>query len=496
MSIITKADFNSLIEQVIIYLRNSPSVERSRVYSDHLSSCKKLGLSESDFYKKVLRIAAKSIRDIDSTTVTQVVEKATGEYCKVAGKTITRLSELGQVLFDNASYSLKYLADGVLIKSNVEKLTHDADLALEFQSIVDSEKDIYNRYLRVVYKLKPLLPFRTLTVASANIQHLLSQGFANYQVWQEIKADFLNGRIKIWLETCNPVVAAYIQAHHTEQDFLQFVYKVDPTYPYYLSEKIFNEPKLLAAEAAKNSSIWSVIYQDIDKGHLESWFKPAETIRTTNQLTKSYKSIKEEQKHELVQDFILAAAVSARQPNIKTSIKDISAPTIEASNLFERVFSLELEGKGFVSASVKLENSPEGVNINPGNIQFFDLKNLARHNLKLSVDPMRLVKNTEYNFNIIIATKFQSITIPVTVGSAFPKTAFGVDVIKYAALGALLFGGIRFLLTSLIDFSGWLNNHGQSGLPNDYSSFIAVFFVLAAGLVAAGYFFKRFEKMS
>lgn len=490
------AEYTTLIDQVILYLKNNPSAASSKVYSDHLSPCKKLGLSESDFYKKVLRYAAKSVAPVDSDENIPEEELVTGEYCKVAGKTITRLSELGQVLFDNASYSLKYLADGVLIKSNVDKLTHDADLALEFQSIVDSEKDIYNRYLRVVYKLKPSLPFRTLTVASANIQHLLSQGFANYQVWQEIKADFLNGRIKIWLEACNPVVAAYIQAHHNEQDFLQFVYKVDPAYPYYLSEKIFNEPKLLAVEAAKNSSIWSAIYQDIDIGHLESWFKPAETIRTTNQLTKSYKSIKEEQKHELVQDFILSATGSASQPNIKTSIKEISAPTIEASNLFESVFFLELEGKGFVSASVKLENSPEGVNITPGNIQFFDLKNLTRHNLKLSVNPMRFVKNTEYNFNIVIATKFQSITIPVTVGSAFPRTAFGLDVIKYAAFGALLFGGIRFLLTLLIGFSGWLNNHGQSGLPNDYSSFIAVFFVLVACLVAAGYFFKHFEKIS
>ena len=492
----TNAEYTTLIDQVILYLKNNPSAASSKVYSDHLSPCNKLGLSESDFYKKVLRHAAKSVAPVDSDENIPEEELVTGEYCKVAGKTITRLSELGQVLFDNASYSLKYLADGVLIKSNVDKLTHDADLALEFQSIVDSEKDLYNRYLRVVYKLKPSLPFRTLTVNSANIQHLLGQGFANYQVWQEIKADFLNGRIKIWLEACNPAVAAYIQAHRTEQDFLQFVYNVDPAYPYHLSEKIFNEPKVLATEAERNSSIWAAIYQDIDKGHLESWFKPAETIRTTNQLTKSYKSIKEEQKYELVQDFILSAAEITEQPHIVPSILEISAPTIEASNLFERVFSLELEGKGFVSASVKLENSPEGVNISPATIQFFDLKNLTRHNLKLSVDPMRLVKNTEYNFNIVIATKFQSITIPVAVGSAFPRSAFGVDVIKYAACGALLFGGIRFLLTSLIDFSGWLNNHGQSGLPNDYSSFIAVFFVLVAGLVAAGYFFKRFEKMS
>jgi hypothetical protein len=150
-----------------------------------------------------------------------------------------------------------------------------------------------------------------------------------------------------------------------------------------------------------------------------------------------------------------------------------------------------LEGEGFVSATVKLENSPEGVNITPASIQFFDLKDLTRHNMKLSVDPMRLVKNTEYNFSIIIATKFESITIPVTVGSAFPRTAFSVEVIKFAA-----FGGIRYLLASLIDVSGWLNNHGQSGLPSDYSSFIAVFFMLFAGLAGAGYFFKRFEKLS
>jgi len=490
------AEYTLLIDQVILYLRSNPSAEPGRVYSDHVAPCRNLGLSENDFYRKVLRHAARSVAPADGDEGIHEEEPVTGEYCKVAGKTITRLSELGQVLFDNASYSLKYLADGVLIKSNVDKLTHDADLALEFQSIVDSEKDTYNRYLRVVYKLKPSLPFKTVTVSSANIQHLLIQGFANYQVWQEIKADFFNGRIKIWLEASKPDVAAHIHAHRTEQDFLQFVYKVDPAYPYYLSEKIFNEPKLLAAEAAENSSIWPALYQDIDKGHLETWFKPAETIRTTNQLTKSYKSIKEEQKHELVQDFILSAAETPIQPHINPSIKEISAPTIEASNTFERIFSLALESKGYVNAGVKLENAPEGVEITPATMQFFDLKDLTRHNMKLSVDPMRLVKNTEYNFKIIIATKFESITIPVTVGSSFPKTAFGIEVIKYAACGTLLFGGVRFLLASLLDVSGWLNNHGQSGLPKDYSSFIAVFLVLVAGLAGAGYFFKRFEKMS
>ncbi len=495
MSTNTKVDYNSLIEQVVVYLRNNPSVESNRVYSDHLSSCKKLGLNESDFYKRVLRIAAKSIRDIEPVTVTQVKEKVTGEYCKVAEKTVTRLSELGQVLFENASYALKYLADGILIKSHVDKLTHDADLALEFQSIVDSEKDTYSRYLRVVYKLKPSLPFKLVTVSSENIQHLLNQGFANYQVWQEIKADFLNGRIKIWLEASNPDVAAHIQEHRTEQDFLQFVYKVDPAHPYYLSDKIFNEPKFLAAEASINSTIWSALYQDIDKGNLETWFKPAESLRAANQSTKSYKSIKEEQKHELVQDFILLAEETPKQPRIIPSILEISAPTIEASSSFESTFSLQLEGKGFVRAAVKLDNAPQGVNITPGAIEFFDLKNQTKNNLKLSVDPMRLVKNTQYDFNIIITTKFENITIPVTVGSAFPRTAFSIDVMKYAFFGALFFGGIRYLLTLLIDFSGWLNNHGQSGLPNDYSSFIAVFFVLAAGLAWAGYLFKRLEKM-
>ncbi len=489
-------EYTKLIDQVILYLKNNPFAESHKVYSDHLSPCKKLGLNESDFYKKVLRHAAKSVAPADAEENIREEELVTGEYCKVAGKTVTRLSELGQVLFDNASYSLKYLADSILIKSHVDKLTHNADLALEYQSIIDSETDIYNRYLRVVYQLKPSLPFRTSTITSANVQSLLNEGFANYQVWQSIKADFLNGRIKIWLEASNPAVAAHIQAHRSEQDFLQFVYKVDPAYPYYLFEKIFNEPKLLAAEAAKNSQIWSAIYQDIDRGHLETWFKPAESIRTANQLTQSYKSIKEEQKDELVQDFILLAEETRNQPHIIPSILEISAPTIEASNSFERVFSLQLEGKGFVSATVKLENSPEGVNITPATIQFFDLKNLTKHNLKLSVDPMRLVKNTEYNFNIIIATKFESITVPVRVGSAFPRTAFSIDVIKYALCGTLLFGGIRYLLASLIDFSGWLNNHGQSGLPNDYSSFIAAFFMLVAGLACAGYFFKRVAKIS
>ncbi|MES3016766.1 MAG: hypothetical protein V4721_03260 [Bacteroidota bacterium] len=490
------AEYAPLIDQVILYLKNNPAAERSKVYSDHVAPCRNLGLTEDDFYKKVLKYAARSVVPTDGDESIHDEERVTGEYCKVAGKTVTRLSELGQVLFDNASYALKYLADGVLIKSHVDKLTHDADLALEFQSIVDSERDSYSRYLRVVYKLKSSLPFKTVTVSSANIQHLLNQGFASYQVWQEIKADFLNGRIKIWLEASNPDVASHIQDHHSEQDFLQFVYKVDPAYPYYLSDKIFYESKLLAAEATKNSSLWPQIYQDIDKGHLETWFKPAEHIRTANQLTKSYKSIKEEQKNDLVQDFILQASDSPVGPHVVPSIKEISAPTIEASNLFERIFSLELEGKGFVNASVKLENAPDGVSITPSTVQFFDLKNVTVHHVKLSVDPMRLIKDTEYNFNIIVTTKFQSITIPITVGSAFPRRAFGIDVLKYAACGALLFGGIRFLLSALIESSGWLNNHGQSGLPNDYSSFIAVFFVLVSGLAGAGYFFKRFEKIS
>lgn len=91
-------EYTKLIDQVILYLKNNPFAESHKVYSDHLSPCKKLGLNESDFYKKVLRHAAKSVAPADADENIQAEELVTGEYCKVGGRTITRLSELGQVI--------------------------------------------------------------------------------------------------------------------------------------------------------------------------------------------------------------------------------------------------------------------------------------------------------------------------------------------------------------------------------------------------------------
>ncbi len=76
------------------------------------------------------------------------------------GKKANSLSKLGDISFDNKDDAKYFLRNGNYLPGLVTALTKSATKADEFARIIEEEFDSEKRYLKILYKLNPNLPFR------------------------------------------------------------------------------------------------------------------------------------------------------------------------------------------------------------------------------------------------------------------------------------------------------------------------------------------------
>ncbi|WP_153797163.1 hypothetical protein [Foetidibacter luteolus] len=489
-----------------------------------ISKAVKHGLTETEIRSYLLAlIKDKGFKPRNTKQVTEEFEGQwmTDERWKTAQSrttiwldhSVSTLEETGEVTFNHKEKAFTRLSGANYLPVVVSQLTNNTDKGFEYEEIIRGENDREKRFLKVVYRLNPSLPFLLEEWPYPDIESLLADTATDYGLFTSAAASYKAGHLHIWLKETDPENAAKLTADTQHKNFLTFLYRVNKTHPFYLNGEKFDTPKQLAERAKYEAGLWNKIAEAMMNGQLPAWLEGIgrlEWIQQYNQklepvLNASYYQ-DEDKRLAAAQTFIEVIAAQTPQPVIASEPAALELTAIEGSKLFQHTFKVKLSDWGFTKAVVYLDKNIEGIWLNEKIISLHSLYGTTEKVVTVSVDALKLVKDKLYNVNIIIATPYQTVALPVKIKIVFPKKAFIAQLLKYAAFGALFFGIVRYLLGAVTGFNTWLAQDyhfytytslatPSEYLPPKYFLFFVILLVLLGGLIASFSIIKKGEKL-
>jgi len=502
----TGEEKETLINQVFAIIKQQKGSDTYPYYSHFVNECNGYGLSEEDFNKVILKSAFELFDgETDEDPESRIPNP--NRYVDLFGERCYNTWQLARVLFNHPHKSEEYLEDASLIKHDIAYLSN-SDKALEFSRVYKSESNSYRRYLRIVYKLHNKLPYRIGSDNSGSLIELLKKGFQNYNFYGQLVNEFINGRLQIWLQETDPVNAAKLNDGFSYEDFLRFIYKVDNTYPFYINEQLFLTPADLVNKAQKEMSFWDPLYWHIHNGQIPLWFDSIGKAEWNQRyqteieiITKSVFHNEQEKKLAAVQTLMRIIDSSIEPPKVGLNIESLSFLTIEADKMQHQSVTLKLKNKGFVKWIIPKYLAIQGLSISPTEAVFHDLSGNTEREIKLSIDPSKLIRNKTYSRSLLFHSIYETVEIPIEFKVVFPARAFINETIKYATILAAFFALIRYFLA--LEYPMWLREQFNFYLdwesafsyPGNFSIFGWLFFFLTTSLLIGFYYlFKRYVK--
>lgn len=419
----------------------------------------------------------------------------------VLGKKISSLKEIGQILFINTEKAkTEYLHNAIYLPQDITKL-ETSGKALEFEKIINNESDINKRYFKIVYHLNPALPFVIDNESFETINHLFDKTAYNYALFLKAFNNYQQGFIHIWLTECDPVNAARLTPDFDYNDFLKFVYQINKKHPFYINEERFDNPQQLIEKAKKEKFYWSKISAVILSGQLPVWFAGIgkhEWIAQYNKQTEAFIDVayysEDDKKSAAVQTLIQIIDPHEAHPKIIAQPKSVQLLSLEGSHTMVQLVTLKLENQGFLKSEILLDKVIEGIWLNAHEATFQSQSGNTETKIILNIDALKLIKDKVYLINILVRTACDTLTVPVEIKVIFPKKAYYTQLIKYAVIGAIFFGGIRFLTGEITGTTSWFRNEYDPSAYNYFAYFIALV-LLIGGLVSSYFIIKKVEKL-
>ncbi len=378
------------------------------------------------------------------------------------GERVSSLEEMGTITFRKKEEAAYFLKNTNFLPPLVARLTASASKAVEFEKIFEEERDMESRYLSVVYRLNPALPFRFQDETYSDIKRLLtaaSQGEASFRQMRNL---FENGHLHIWLGASDAEVAQLLPLKGEPNGFLRFLYRIDSGLPFFVKGEKFFTPAGLAAHLLKDRSLWIPLSREIENGNLFTWFGGIGKTTWAHQYNESYKRIIESGLYK--GDILRMAAVQAvlqiidptiSTPEVKSDKASVSLSDVEAGSIIKSSIRFVLKGDGLLKANVTVDKRFEGIEVKEKEL-LFDSAGAREHEIDFAVDGSKLSKDKLYNFNIQVTTVDNTLLVPVEIKVVFPVKAFVGKLLFYGVIGAVVFGLVRFILSLLIDYDGWL----------------------------------------
>lgn len=497
---------NVLTEQVKTYLVDLKLREpdRFQIYQQFYGQCEQFEISEEDFFKNVLNPAYRDI-NFDDLIDDPDPRNEKNTHVFIFGEKIHSLKRLGQVLFDNHQRSNEYLEDMSLIKNHVDTLSTGDD-ALEFARLYRSENDSDKKFLRIVYRLNPKLPYRIGNEFISTLETLLERGFQDLFFYNLIYDDFASGKLLIWLSEVNGAVASMFSGGKSYNAFLRFVYSIDDKYPFYLGEELYANPEAIVGKLKINLLFRKMVYSYIQNDQLFTWFDSIGRFDwQISYVSAAAKLVEQKLKgdeliNESVEKLINIISPETELPKLKTSIKKLTLLNIEAGKSIAESFQLKLTGRGYVKAKIMLDYPLIGISLDTKQVLLFDLNNKIERVIKINIDPLNLTKDKLYQFNIRVVTDYQILEIPVKLKTVFPLRSFITHLLKYGALGFLAMALFRFLLGAFTGNFSWLKSYLitsnlHEGLPSNYPAYIFLLFIFIVMVAGVFPLIKKVEKL-
>ncbi len=425
-------------------------------------------------------------------------EQITVEWLGEKAHSLYQLGEISYRKKDEAKY---YLRNASYLVPIVVTLTKSASKGDEFSKIIENEPNADKRFLKVIYRLNPKLPFSLQNQDFADIYQLYKKTATDYNLYLKAVESFGNEHIHLWINETDAINTDKLPRNFDYNSFLKFLYKVDKNHPFYLFTESFNSPEQLIQKVNTNASYWNKIAEAMANLQLYMWLEGIgkhewinNYYKENNKFLNSAYHSEEDKKLAAVQTLIKIIDPSVPAPRIISDQRQIQLLSAEGSRTIEHAINLQLEKSGFVKAKVYLDTNVEGISLNTDTVTFFGQDKVVSSKVLLVIEALKLIKNKLYSLTILIQTEYETLSIPVEIKVVFPKKAYYTQLIKYAVIGAAFFGGMRFLMSKMTETNSWLKNEYHPYTYNYFTYFIALV-LFVGGLISSFYIIKKVEKI-
>ena len=406
----------------------------------------------------------------------------------IFGIEVMSLEKLGEVLYKNRVKALKYLEDAVFLKENVTYLSHqNVDLAMGMMDLHTGERNSEKRFLKICYQLNAELPFKVGEESFSTVKELLDRGWMGHDFFSELYNKFAVGHLQIWIHRRFNDLLTILPAGESFQDFLYFVYAIEPDYPFYVEHELFLQPGDLVTRARRDASFWLPLLATFDHGLLGIWLERkgmGEIISKFKKYATELRAVEkksEDLSRNLVQKLLEVLAPEMEVPDLSVAVDELSFINIQDKPLFHPIV-VHLNNKGFVRAKVGFDHETRGVWISPNSLTLSDLEGKDSVTFILNVDPSKLIKDHLYTLSLKIQTDYQSIDIPVALKTVFPMRGFMLCLLRYSGLGAIFLCIIRLLIAAANSGNSWLKpqlvwNNISAQVPSNHLVYILIFII-------------------
>ncbi len=428
------------------------------------------------------------------------------------GEKAYSLTDIADISYRNPQGARQYFRNTNYLVPVVMTLTKSSFQANEFSKIIEVEPDLDKRFYKLLYTLNPQLPFQLGKDEVKNVHQLLEKTDEYYEFFSLAYKHFSEGYIPIWLQITDAATAQKLPSAYNINGFLNFIYQINPAHSFYLNTLRFSTPELFAKYVEENAGSWQYAAEAIANEQIQTWFAGINHYEWIKQYNDTF-SVFADSPYHTAHDKEMAAVQTLLQvidqgllsPQIIAEPAGIKMLSVESSNQVQYPVQIKLANTGFVKVQLRLSDTIAGIHLSEQELVFHSQNNIVSGKFFIYVDGMALVKNKLYSLFIIAETAYQQVQVPVEIKVVFPKKSYTKLLLKYGAVGAVLFGGIRFLLGISISYHGWLFNlfSGQylslytleSYLPPNYFYFIITLVVLLVCLFVSFPIIKKAEKL-
>ena len=423
------------------------------------------------------------------------------------GEKASSLSKLGDISFNNKDDAKYFLRNGNYLPGLVTALTKSATRADKFARIIEEEFDSEKRYLRILYKLNPRLPFRFEDELYSDVSILLQKACDTPQGYHALLESYRKGILQIWIQEADPVVALNLSTQYDLNSFLRFLYKTDSTLPFYIENHRFSTPDALADYAKKDFSIWLSVAESMAAKNIQEWFTGIGKEDWNDQITDSYAFLshagyysEREIRLAMVQALFHIINLLSDKPRLKIDQEKVQLLSVNGGAVLNHQISISLKNEGYVKVKLYFKFLKEGISLSKDILEFNNLEGKVSENIDIVIDTFLLQKDQLYNLELVVSSVYEDITIPVEIKVIFPKKAYITKLVLYGFMTACYFGAFRFLLGVFLDYKGWLVHNPEIGNPDDVigNSPLLSFFLFAMFILGGVFSFslvKKYEKI-
>jgi hypothetical protein len=413
------------------------------------------------------------------------------------------LEDLGDITFRRKFDSERFLKNTVFLPPLVIKLTNSASKADEFAKIIEEEFDSERRYLRILYKLNPHLPFRFEDELFIDIYVLLQKACESSQGFQALLESYRKGILQIWIQESDPAVASNLSTQYDLNSFLRFIYKTDATLPFFVENNRFQTPDALADYAKKDFSIWLDIAESMAAKNIQEWFKGIGKEDWNDQIADSYAFLSHAgyyTEHEIrlamVQALFHIINLLSDKPRLKIDQVKVQLLSVNGGIVLNHRISISLKNEGYVKVKLYFKFKKDGISLSKDILEFNNLQGKVSESVDIIIDTFLLQKDQLYDLDLVVSSVYEDIVIPVETKVIFPKKAYIAKLALYGFMTACYFGAFRFLLGVFLNYDGWLVHNSEIGNPDDVigNSPLLSFFVFAMFILGALFSFKLVKK--